>query len=104
IVDAACLMAYTPDTRLFREQVSEARAALGPAAALWAGIGAWRLPVESVVEKIEAAREAGASGVVLFSHESFTSADMERLRRDAFGEAPLVSGAAAAAGPRRDRR
>jgi len=104
IVDAVCPMAYTQDTRLFRDQVGDARALLGRGATIWAGIGAWRLSLDGVIEKIQAAREAGASGVVLFSHESFTTADMERLRRESFTAAPLVSAGAAASGPRRDRR
>jgi len=77
-------MIYTPDTRLFRTQVEQARAKLGASAPVWAGVGAWRLPVGSVLEKIRAAREAGASGVVLFSHESFVASDLDRLREEAF--------------------
>ena len=69
-------------------------AKLGLAAPVWAGVGAWRLPVGSVIEKIRAAREAGASGVVLFSHESFAAADLDRLRAEAF---PAPAGAPAAA-------
>jgi uncharacterized lipoprotein YddW (UPF0748 family) len=96
VVDAVCPMAYTPDTRLFRAQVEQARSRLGTGARVWAGVGAWRLPLASVVEKIHAARDAGASGVVLFSHESFSGADLDRLREDAFP----VSAAAPAAAPR----
>jgi hypothetical protein len=48
-----------------------------------------------VIEKIRAAREAGASGVVLFSHESFGAADLDRLRAAAF---PAPGAAAPAAG------
>jgi uncharacterized lipoprotein YddW (UPF0748 family) len=84
VVDAVCPMAYTPDTRLFRAQVEQARSTVGVGAPVWAGVGAWRLPVASVVEKIRAARDAGASGVVLFSHESFSGADLDRLREEAF--------------------
>jgi uncharacterized lipoprotein YddW (UPF0748 family) len=101
VIDAVCPMTYTQDTRIFRDQVAQARARLGGRAAIWAGVGAWRLPVDGVVEKIRVAREAGASGVVLFSHESFVAADVDRLRREAFA-APAV--AAAGGGPRRDRR
>ena len=84
VLDAVCPMIYTPDTRLFRTQVEQARAKLGTSAPVWAGVGAWRLPVGSVLEKIRAAREAGASGVVLFSHESFVASDLDRLREEAF--------------------
>jgi hypothetical protein len=74
VLDAVCPMTYTPTPKLFRAQVEQARDKLGAAASLWAGVGAWRLPLGSVLEKIRAAREAGASGVVLFSHESFAGA------------------------------
>jgi uncharacterized lipoprotein YddW (UPF0748 family) len=95
VVDAVCPMTYTPDTRIFRAQVEQARTRLGPSAPLWAGVGAWRLPLESVIEKIRAAREAGASGVVLFSHESIGGGDLDRLRQDAFPSAAAAPDAAA---------
>ena len=96
LIDAACPMAYTPDTALFREQVAALRARLGPRAALWAGIGAWRLDTASVVDKVRAARAAGASGVVLFSSDMLVSADLDRLRADAFlAGAPGVDAGAA---------
>jgi uncharacterized lipoprotein YddW (UPF0748 family) len=101
VLDAVCPMAYTPDTKIFRSQVEQARAKLGLAAPVWAGVGAWRLPLGSVIEKIRAAREAGASGVVLFSHESFAAADLERLRADAF---PALAAPAAADLGARDHR
>jgi hypothetical protein len=65
-------------------------------------VGAWRLPLESVLEKIRAARGAGASGVVLFSHESFGMADLERLRQDAFPAPPAAPSAGGLGG--RDQR
>ena len=98
VLDAVCPMTYTPDTKLFRAQVEQARGKLGAAASLWAGVGAWRLPLGSVIEKIRAAREAGASGVVLFSHESFGAADLDRLRADAF---PTPGGGGARGGASR---
>ena len=70
VLDAVCPMAYTPDAGIFRAQVEQARARVGPGGAGLGGIGAYRLALAGVVEKIRAAREAGASGVVLFSHES----------------------------------
>jgi hypothetical protein len=93
ILDAVCPMTYPPDTRRFREQVEEARTKLGEAAPMWAGVGAWRLPVDDVVLKVRAAREAGASGVVLFSHESFRPGDLDQLRREAFPAPAAAPGA-----------
>jgi len=79
-LDAICPMAYTADSRIFRLQIENAVARTPPKAAVWAGIGAYRLTVDGTVEKIRLARQAGASGVVVFSHESFRPGDMERLR------------------------
>ncbi len=94
-LDAVCPMAYTPDTRLFRAQLEQARARVGGGARLWAGVGAYRLPVDGIVEKIRAAREAGASGVLLFSHESLGGLDLDRLRAEVFAAAAGDGGARA---------
>ena len=66
-LDVAALMAYTPSTEVFAEQIRVAVEAGGPDR-VWAGIGAWRQPADSAVAKIRAARDAGAKGVVLFSY------------------------------------
>jgi uncharacterized lipoprotein YddW (UPF0748 family) len=84
ILDAVCPMTYTPDTRIFREQVMSAGALARPGQGVWAGVGAYRLTIDSVVEKILTARRAGASGVVLFSHESLPAASLRRLALEAF--------------------
>ena len=84
LLDAICPMTYTPDSRIFRTQVEQARSRVRPGQALWAGIGAYRLSIDGTIEKIRAARESGASGVVAFSHESFAASDLPRLRQDAF--------------------
>jgi uncharacterized lipoprotein YddW (UPF0748 family) len=101
-LDAVCPMAYTPDTRIFRQQVEQARARVGGQAGLWAGVGAYRLGLDGILEKIRAAREAGASGVILFSHESLSGEDLDRLRQDAFPGLALQDpvGAPAGAHPR----
>jgi uncharacterized lipoprotein YddW (UPF0748 family) len=92
LLDAVCPMAYTPDSRIFRTQVQQARALVRDGQRLWAGIGAYRLDVPGIVEKIQVARESGATGVVLFSHESLATTDLRRLREAAFP--PLVIAAA----------
>jgi uncharacterized lipoprotein YddW (UPF0748 family) len=83
IVDAVCPMAYTPDPKLFRAQIEQARELVG-AKDLWAGVGAYRLSIDMVVQNIRSARALGASGVVLFSHESLDAASLQRLRKEAF--------------------
>lgn len=89
-LDAVCPMAYTPDNRLFEEQVHDARDRVGSARPVWAGVGAYRLDVDGVIDRVRRARSAGAAGVVIFSHESLRPEDLERLRRGAFPEAPAA--------------
>jgi uncharacterized lipoprotein YddW (UPF0748 family) len=99
ILDAVCPMSYNPDERIFRQQVEVARAYVGSGQRLWAGVGAYRLGVGEVVERVRAARGLGASGVVLFSHESFAAGDLRRLREEAFPAAVAAGGAGAAGRP-----
>lgn len=74
ILDVVCPMAYTPDTATFRKQVEVATTTAHQAGRrVWAGIGAYRIPVESTVEKISTARSLGADGIILFSYD-FTAA------------------------------
>jgi uncharacterized lipoprotein YddW (UPF0748 family) len=85
ILDAVCPMSYTPDSALFAEQVRQVRErAEASGRPVWAGIGSYRLTVDGTIEKIGLARSAGATGVVLFSHESFGPSDFRRLREAAF--------------------
>ncbi|MBS1788058.1 MAG: family 10 glycosylhydrolase [Acidobacteria bacterium] len=75
-LDVACPMAYTPDTDAFRRQISNAMK-LSSGRQIWAGIGVHKQPAESAVEKIQAARELGAQGVVLFSYDSSVTVSPE---------------------------
>jgi uncharacterized lipoprotein YddW (UPF0748 family) len=94
VIQALCPMTYTPDSRLFQQQVEAAHELTSAAHPLWAGIGAYRLDVAGIVEKVALARQAGAQGVVLFSHESLTPADLRRLRQEAFGARLAAEGEA----------
>ncbi|MCA1606667.1 MAG: family 10 glycosylhydrolase, partial [Acidobacteria bacterium] len=98
LLDVVCPMAYTTDTAAFRKQIEVAsRTAHGAGRRVWAGIGAYRQPVEAAVEKIDVARELGADGVILFSYDftqtpgQFNPASdyLERVRRAAFDAASL---------------
>lgn len=100
LLDAVCPMAYTENTRVFRAQVERARELAGPARAVWAGVGAWRLQLPGIVEKIQAARATGASGVILFSQESLAPADFARLREAVFAAPVARGGAGVSAGAR----
>jgi uncharacterized lipoprotein YddW (UPF0748 family) len=72
-VDVVCPMAYATDTQTFTAQVTSARRSAGDRP-LWAGIGAYRLTSSQTVANIQIARRLGATGIVLFSYDSLTSA------------------------------
>ncbi len=93
ILDVACPMAYSTDTAIFQKQIEIAtKTAHAAGRHVWAGIGAYRIPSESTVEKINAARTLGSDGIILFSYD-FTirpselnpgGGYLERVRRSAF--------------------
>jgi uncharacterized lipoprotein YddW (UPF0748 family) len=93
ILDVVCPMAYTPDTEIFRKQIEVAKASAAAAGRrVWAGIGAYRIPADSTVEKINVARAVGADGIILFSYDFTMNKSelnpagdyLERVRRAAF--------------------
>ena len=83
LVDAVAPMAYTQEPARFAEQIAAARDIAG-GAAVWAGIGSYRLSPAQTFENIQAARKLGAAGFVLFSYDSLTGpkAAGARLSRD----------------------
>ena len=93
ILDVACPMAYSTDTAVFQKQIDvAATTAHNAKRSVWAGIGAYRIPSESAVEKINVARSLNTEGFILFSYD-FTArpselnpdgAYLERIRRAAF--------------------
>jgi uncharacterized lipoprotein YddW (UPF0748 family) len=104
ILDAACPMAYTVDSRIFRDQVAKAQTRIAPGQAVWAGVGAYRLALQGLVDRIALARGLGVAGVVLFSHEYLQPWELDRLRTEAFpgpaGAAPAMSLGASGSHPR----
>jgi uncharacterized lipoprotein YddW (UPF0748 family) len=89
LLDAVCPMAYTQDVATFTTQIAAARDAAGPRA-LWAGIGAYRLSPAQTLDHIRAARQAGATGIALFSYDSVTTPPaapdyLATIARGAFG-------------------
>lgn len=71
ILDVVCPMAYSTDTAVFQKQIDLATStAHASGRQVWAGIGAYRIPAESTIEKIAAARKTGADGLILFSYDS----------------------------------
>jgi len=93
ILDVVCPMAYSTDTAVFQKQIEvAATTAHNAKRQVWAGIGAYRIPSESAVEKINVARALNTEGFILFSYD-FTArpselnpdgAYLERVRRAAF--------------------
>jgi uncharacterized lipoprotein YddW (UPF0748 family) len=69
LIDVVCPMAYTTDAGVFAEQIAGAKQAAG-SHPLWAGIGAYRLSSEQIVENTQAARRLGVGGIILFSYDS----------------------------------
>jgi uncharacterized lipoprotein YddW (UPF0748 family) len=73
-LDVVCPMAYATDLSGFTAQVTSARASAGRVP-VWAGIGAYLLPVAESSEHIRAARRAGAAGLLVFSYDSLAAND-----------------------------
>ena len=69
ILDVVCPMAYTEETPTFTRQIEVAVSARGNNQ-VWAGIGSWKIPVVSTLEKINSARSKGAQGFILFSYDA----------------------------------
>jgi uncharacterized lipoprotein YddW (UPF0748 family) len=93
VLDVACPMAYSTDTAVFQQQIKIASESAHTAGRkVWAGIGAYRIPAESAVEKINVARELGSDGIILFSYDFTTRVGalnpkgnyLELVRRSAF--------------------
>jgi hypothetical protein len=93
LVDVVCPMIYTPDARVFVEEMAAARDRAGTVP-VWAGIGAYRLAPAQTIENILAARRHGANGIVLFSYDSLTAAGqahpeyLREVSETAFADTP----------------
>lgn len=70
ILDVVCPMAYSTETAVFQKQIEiAATTAHAAKRKVWAGIGSYRIPADSTVEKISAARAVGSDGIILFSYD-----------------------------------
>ncbi len=99
VLDALCPMIYTESASLYHRQVGAIRALVPPGRQLWAGIGAWRISAQDTVDRVWDARAAGASGVVVFSHEALLLPGAVASYRDgAFRDEAAPPAAAAASG------
>lgn len=68
LLDAVCPMAYSPDTETFKTQVAIAHG-FSFGRAVWAGIGAWKMALPDIFQKIEVSRKIGTQGFILFSYD-----------------------------------
>jgi uncharacterized lipoprotein YddW (UPF0748 family) len=69
LIDVLCPMAYSTDPTAFAAQIGSARQLAGTHP-LWAGIGAYRLTADQIIENVQAARHLGVAGTILFSYDS----------------------------------
>jgi uncharacterized lipoprotein YddW (UPF0748 family) len=74
LLDTLCPMIYTTDADAFRASVDRVKSDAGPAA-VWAGIGAYRLTPARTAENLRIVRRAGVAGALLFSYDSLTASD-----------------------------
>jgi uncharacterized lipoprotein YddW (UPF0748 family) len=79
LLDVVCPMIYTTESENFGAAATTAIEAAGPAP-VWAGIGAYRLPVARTADNVRTARRLGAAGVLLFSYESLVGDYFTTLR------------------------
>jgi uncharacterized lipoprotein YddW (UPF0748 family) len=71
LLDLICPMAYSKDTVVVEAQIREA-VTESHGRRIWAGLGAWQLTPDSVVDKVRVIRAAGAGGFALFSYGGIT--------------------------------
>lgn len=85
-LDAVVLMAYGKNTEHIVAQTRRAVEAAGETGMVYTGIGAWRLSAHDVAKKIQQIRQAGASGVNLFSYGGIHTRPeyLNTLRRGVF--------------------
>jgi uncharacterized lipoprotein YddW (UPF0748 family) len=88
LIDILCPMAYTTDRATFTAQIAAARE-IADGRPIWAGIGAYQLSSDQIVDNIQTARRLGASGIILFSYDSLTQLsrgpdELDRVGRAAF--------------------
>lgn len=74
LLDTVCPMIYTMDADVFKTAVDRVKNDAGPAA-VWAGIGAYRLTPARTAENLRTVRRAGVAGALLYSYDSLTSSE-----------------------------
>jgi dihydrodipicolinate synthase/N-acetylneuraminate lyase len=88
LLDVVCPTADTLDAAAFAAQIGDARRAAGETP-MWVAIDASRLSTSETVDRIRAARQIGARGVIIGSYGSLMSQPdgldyLTRVAREAF--------------------
>lgn len=79
LIDVICPMAYATTTQDFARQMADVKAG-AHGRPVWAGIGAWRLPVPRTIEHLRTARRHQVEGVLMYSYDSLMTAVSPRGR------------------------
>lgn len=79
LIDVICPMAYATTTQDFARQMADVKAG-AHGRPVWAGIGAWRLPVSRTIEHLRTARRHQTEGVLMYSYDSLMTAVSPRGR------------------------
>ena len=77
ILDVVCPMAYTPDPEIFEDRIRIARQS-SSRSRLWAGIGAYKLDGEGILQQVRLSRQLGADGFVVFSYNTLAASKKSR--------------------------
>ncbi len=79
ILDVVCPMAYTPEPAAFENLVRIARHS-SSGSRLWAGIGAYKLDGEGIIQQVRLSRKLGADGFVIFSYNTLFASVASRKK------------------------
>jgi uncharacterized lipoprotein YddW (UPF0748 family) len=79
LIDVICPMAYATTAQEFARQMADVKAG-AHGRPVWAGIGAWRLPVTRTIEHLRTARRFQVEGVLMYSYDSLMTAVSPRGR------------------------
>lgn len=79
LIDVICPMAYATTAQEFERQMADVKAG-AHGRPVWAGIGAWRLPVSRTIDHLRIARRHDMDGVLMYSYDSLLTAASPRGR------------------------
>ena len=77
ILDVVCPMAYTSAPEIFEDRIRIARRS-SSRSRLWAGIGAYKLDGDGIIQQVRLSRRLGADGFVVFSYNTLAASDESR--------------------------